>query len=179
MRKRRAGETPALVLVHVTREILHDTFRPAVRGPVEQDELFGISDGQHLEQHHVNQAENRCVRPDAEREREHGNGGEAGVLQQLAEGEAEVVHGWLSVVRSLLSVVLRLRVPRSALHICSIQHSAFSLLHSLRSATFGSTRAARRAGSQQAKSATAPRTNGMTAKVSGSVGLTSKSRLDR
>jgi hypothetical protein len=30
------------------------------------------------------------VRPDAEREREHGHGGEAGVLQQLAEGEFEI-----------------------------------------------------------------------------------------
>ena len=43
-------------------------------------------------------AEDRRVRPDAEREREHGHGGEAGVFQQLAEGEFEVVHGSLSVV---------------------------------------------------------------------------------
>ena len=29
---------------------------------------------------------------DAEREREHGHGGEAGVLQQLAKGEPDVIH---------------------------------------------------------------------------------------
>ena len=38
----------------------------------------------------------RCVRSDAEGEREHGHGGEAGVLQQLAEGEFEIVHRSLS-----------------------------------------------------------------------------------
>jgi len=50
--------------------------------------------------HHPD-ARNRRVRPDAEREREHGlsacpahagHGGEAGVLQQLAQGEFQVVH---------------------------------------------------------------------------------------
>ena len=30
--------------------------------------------------------------PDAEREGEHGDGGEPGVLQQLAEGEFQVIH---------------------------------------------------------------------------------------
>ncbi len=30
--------------------------------------------------------------PDAECEREHGHGGEAGVFQELAEGEFEVIH---------------------------------------------------------------------------------------
>ncbi len=34
----------------------------------------------------------RGIGPDAEREREHGHGGEAGVLQQLAEGEFEIIH---------------------------------------------------------------------------------------
>src|SRR6266702_2727511 len=56
------------------------------------------------EQHRVDDTENRGVRADAEREREHGHGREAGVLQQLAEGEAEIVHGgchW-SVVRCQL-----------------------------------------------------------------------------
>ena len=33
----------------------------------------------------------RGVRPDAQREREHGHGGEAGVLQQLAERVAKVI----------------------------------------------------------------------------------------
>src|SRR5439155_13143624 len=42
--------------------------------------------------------EDCCVSPDAQREREHGHGGEAGIFQQLAEGEFEIVHGPLSVV---------------------------------------------------------------------------------
>jgi hypothetical protein len=46
----------------------------------------------------MDDAENGRVRPDTEREGEHGHGGEAGVLQQLAEGVFEVVHGSLSVV---------------------------------------------------------------------------------
>src|SRR5213082_1598539 len=40
----------------------------------------------------VNDTENGRVRPDAQREREHGHGGEAGVLQQLAEGEFQIIH---------------------------------------------------------------------------------------
>ena len=40
--------------------------------------------------HGVDETEHRDVRPDAEREREHGRGGEAGMLQQLAEGEFEI-----------------------------------------------------------------------------------------
>src|SRR6266516_2423921 len=41
----------------------------------------------------VNQGDYGQINPDAQREREHGHGGEPGVLQQLAEGEFEVVHG--------------------------------------------------------------------------------------
>jgi len=44
-------------------------------------------DGQRPQEDGVYDAENRGVRPDAERKREHGHGGEAGVLQQLADGE--------------------------------------------------------------------------------------------
>src|SRR5437867_9965118 len=43
----------------------------------------------------IEQSEQRQIRPDAERQREHGHGSEAGILQQLAEGEFEVVHGSL------------------------------------------------------------------------------------
>src|SRR5206468_2889576 len=47
---------------------------------------------QRLEQHAIDDAEDRRVRPDAEREREHGHGGEAGDFQQLTNGVAKVVH---------------------------------------------------------------------------------------
>src|SRR5437667_7440046 len=54
---------------------------------------------QSSEEKRVRQTENRGVRPDAESEREHGHGGEAGVLQQLAEGVFQIVHVLWSVVR--------------------------------------------------------------------------------
>ena len=41
----------------------------------------------------VGHAENRHVDADPEREREQGHGSEAGVLQQLTEGVAKIVHG--------------------------------------------------------------------------------------
>src|SRR5207249_3547424 len=54
--------------------------------------------GQRTQQDAVDDAEDGRVRPHAQREREHGHGSEAGVLQQLAEGVAKVVHrmnGWV------------------------------------------------------------------------------------
>src|SRR5437773_1853195 len=59
---------------------------------------------QRSKKHGIHNTKNRRVRPDAEREREHGHGGEAGVFQQLAKGEFEIVHGSWSVVSGPLSV---------------------------------------------------------------------------
>jgi hypothetical protein len=50
----------------------------------------------------MNDAEHRSASPDAQCEREHGHDGEAGVLQQLPEGEFEVVHDEKSRTRFLL-----------------------------------------------------------------------------
>src|SRR2546426_8831867 len=44
-----------------------------------------------FQQHTIDDAKDGRVRPDAEREREHGHGGEAGGLQQVAEGTAKIV----------------------------------------------------------------------------------------
>src|SRR5439155_8621520 len=74
--------------------------------------------------HRVGHAENRHVDADAQREREHGHGGEAGVLQQLAEGEFEIIHGKEQNSGWFMS--------ESSRH------------HSVLSATIGSTLAARR-----------------------------------
>ena len=56
------------------------------------NELFTTFVGKRLENESVDCAEDGCIRPDAQREREHGHGGEAGVLQQLSKGKANVVH---------------------------------------------------------------------------------------
>jgi hypothetical protein len=61
-------------------------------------EPIGILERQWPQQDGVHETENGRVRPDAERERQHSHGGEAGVLQQLAEGEFEIVHGLMSVL---------------------------------------------------------------------------------
>jgi len=48
--------------------------------------------GDRIEENRVHDAEDGRVGPDAEREREHGHGGEAGVFRELAEGEFQIVH---------------------------------------------------------------------------------------
>src|SRR5213079_2843772 len=68
-------------------------------------QLLRIFHRQRPEQDRVDNREDGGVRPDAEREREHGHGGEAGVLEQLAEGEFQIVHCSLSVVGCQWSVV--------------------------------------------------------------------------
>jgi hypothetical protein len=59
-------------------------------------ELAGLFVGERFEYYTVDDAEDGGVRPDAEREREHGHGGEARVLQQLAESEFEIIHSSLN-----------------------------------------------------------------------------------
>ena len=67
-----------------------------LKGRLNHDEPVGRGERQRPEQHPVYDAEDGRVRPDAQREREHSHGGEAGILQQLAEGEFEIVHGSLN-----------------------------------------------------------------------------------
>ena len=52
----------------------------------------GCADRQRAQQRVVDQAEDRGVGADAERQRQHGDGGEAGTLQQVADREAQVAH---------------------------------------------------------------------------------------
>ena len=60
------------------------------------DEPLGFRVGQRTEQHGIHDAEDRRVRSDAQCDREHGHRGEAGIVQQLAEGEFEIIHGSLN-----------------------------------------------------------------------------------
>jgi hypothetical protein len=54
--------------------------------------LSGVGISERTQQYRIHNAENGCVRSETQGEREHGYGGEAGILQQLAESEFEVVH---------------------------------------------------------------------------------------
>ena len=82
----------------------------------DHDETAGVDVGQWTNQYRIDGAEDGAVATDAEREREHGHGGETGVLQQLAEGEAKIVHRSLSEVscrRSEVSQSSKSQVPSS------------------------------------------------------------------
>jgi len=58
-----------------------------------------------LEQDSVDEAKNDGVRPDAESKSQHGHGGEAGILGELADGEFEIAHG---VIRFQIAIFARL-----------------------------------------------------------------------
>ena len=62
------------------------------RSGLDGPQFVGIGNGLRAEQQLVKDCKERKVRPDAEREREHGDSGETRVLQQLAVGEIEIVH---------------------------------------------------------------------------------------
>ena len=60
---------------------------------------FSIRQG--TKQYCVYDAENCCRGSDAQRERQHGHCGEARVLQQLAEGEFQIIHGSLIALKGV------------------------------------------------------------------------------
>src|SRR5882724_1658061 len=57
----------------------------------EPDNLFGMIEGQRLQQHSVHNAEDCGVRADAERERENCDGRESGIFHQTTESIAQVL----------------------------------------------------------------------------------------
>src|SRR2546425_7879419 len=72
------------------------------RGAEEANQPFRMRIRQRPKQQRIKHAEHRRIHADAERQREHRHGGEAGVLQQLAEGEAEGGHIWLNGLNELI-----------------------------------------------------------------------------
>src|SRR5439155_13712516 len=61
-------------------------------GSPNRHQPISVRERQRAHQHAINAAEDRRVRPDAQRQRQHGDGGEAGVLEQRANGVAKIVH---------------------------------------------------------------------------------------
>src|SRR5690242_1342867 len=114
---------------------------------------------QRPEQHAVNGAEDGRVGADAEGEGEDGDGREGGALGERTDGVAQVLEQRLHV-----------RLPRFG-----VRGPRFPS-YSDRSATIGSTLVARRAGHHVAASATATSSTAVAAKVTASLGATSKSR---
>src|ERR1051326_1960755 len=108
--------------------------------PYPQPVRLGI--GQWPEQHGVDRTEDRGVGTDAERERQHRDGGEPRALGELADGEAEILqqgfHWFLTGVRCQ---GVGGRCPRRP-----DTHHLPPSTYSVRSASTGSTRVARAAG---------------------------------
>src|SRR5437762_710288 len=79
-----------------SREYIVDVSQPFVTRIGElawkNDQFLRTSHRQQPQHHLINEAEDRGVRSDAQREREHRYGGKARVLQQLAESEFEIIH---------------------------------------------------------------------------------------
>jgi len=67
---------------------------------VDHHQPICIRQRQRPDQNGIHHGEDAQIRPETNRQREHGHGGEAGVLQQLAQGEAEVEHGEVGEVFS-------------------------------------------------------------------------------
>src|SRR6185437_1592597 len=64
----------------------------------QQHELIGIRIGKGSQKHGIHDAENGGVGADAESEREHGDGGEAGGFAEHAQGVAEVLRQIVNIV---------------------------------------------------------------------------------
>ena len=59
----------------------------------DRDEAIGLSIRERLEQHGVDDAEDRRVGTDAETERQDDDGREAWALEEPADGVSEIAHG--------------------------------------------------------------------------------------
>src|SRR5207237_2666530 len=81
--------------------------RGYVRNPGRRKRAFRTLAPEADLKHRIQDCEDAGVKADAERERDHGHGSEARVLQQLAKSEFKVIHGSWSVVSGLLSVAFR------------------------------------------------------------------------
>jgi len=60
---------------------------------VEFDQAVRLGKRQGTQQHRVHHAEHGRVGADAQRQREHRDGGESGAIEQHAERKAQIVHG--------------------------------------------------------------------------------------
>jgi len=71
----------------------------------QRDQSIAVATGDWVQQDLVGDAEHGRRPADAQSEDQDGHQGGTGVLQQLAQGEFEIVHGSWSVVSGPLSVV--------------------------------------------------------------------------
>ena len=62
----------------------------------EDDQPLGVLDGQGLHEHRVDEAEDGGIRADAQGQGEHGNGRDAPVTTQGANGKAQCCQVWSS-----------------------------------------------------------------------------------
>ncbi len=85
------GEGTAFAAPIEEIRVRHRALRELRRGLEDHQQPVRIGIRQRLQKHAVHHAENGRVRPDAQRQRQHRDGGEAGVLAQRAESVAKVL----------------------------------------------------------------------------------------
>src|ERR1051326_7114628 len=127
------------------------------------DEALCVGIRQRPKQNYIDDAEDRRVRADAQRQCDDGNGREARSLQEISCSVTNITEK-----RIHNHTLVKISSCRST-----------GLNYSYRSATIGSTFVARRAGTKQATSATIVSSAAVTPNVSGSLGCTPKSMLFR
>ena len=134
------------------------------------DEFLRRREWQRLQEHRVDHAEDGGVRADPEREREHGDDGERGMLDELAQAVADVVHHKILLMgsnresgeRTRPRVLVSAPSPKQSFargqssrwrgrhrqhaRARALPENGRSRLHSVRKASMGLTRLARRAG---------------------------------
>ena len=99
-RRREAGDhavehrvlIPQVAVHRVRQGAVVERPSPERAGAVEHDELLGRLHRQHPQQHLVGEREDRGVRADAERQRQHDDDGEGRRLEEGAQGVAEIAH---------------------------------------------------------------------------------------
>jgi hypothetical protein len=82
-----------VILINRIRDALIRKIATAVNQD-DANQFPGLLHSHRAQKVFVDHAERRCIRANAERQGEHRNHREAGILQQLAEGKAHVVHGF-------------------------------------------------------------------------------------
>src|SRR5207248_4953619 len=68
--------------------------------PFQEDNTIGIANGQGPQQDHINEAENRGVRSDAQRQSQNGNSRETGRFAPHAEAKAQILNEALNSVHA-------------------------------------------------------------------------------
>src|SRR5215471_21427041 len=120
---KQAGEDFVLIADLFVRAVRKLSNSLAIASAPEQRQPLRIIDRQRFQQHGVNQAEDRRIGPDAQRQRERGHAGKAGMLHQHPCAIAQVLKHfilqsywlWRSVTSSWSQSICTFAPPRKSI----------------------------------------------------------------